>query len=51
MSLAAKNMSPKKGYIEMGGYFYLGTHIKCTGTVTFILLTLYNSVLKMHIIV
>ena len=31
-------MSPKKGYMENGGIFYLGTHLKCAGTVTFILL-------------
>ena len=33
-------MSPKKGYMEMGGFFYLGTHIKFAGMVTFILLLL-----------
>ena len=38
MSHPTKKMSPKKGYMEIGGYFYLGTHIKCAGLVTFILL-------------
>ena len=40
MSLPNKNMSPKKGYMKMGGRedFYLGAHIKCAGTVAFILL-------------
>ena len=33
-----KKMSPKKGYIEMEGFFYLQTHLKCAGSVTFILL-------------
>ena len=32
-------MSPKKGYMEMEGYFYLETHVKCAGLVLFILLT------------
>ena len=31
-------MIPKKGYMELEGYFYLETHIKCAGSVTFILL-------------
>ena len=38
VSVATKKMSPKKEYVEMEGYFYLGTHIKCAGSVTFILL-------------
>ena len=38
MSLPTKKMSPKKGMEEMEGYFYHETHMKCAGTITFILL-------------
>ena len=38
VSLLTKNMSSKKVYMEMEGYFQLETHIKCAGSVTFILL-------------
>ena len=43
MSLPTKKMSPKKGYMEIGGYFYLGTHIKSAGLVTFILLAKFQA--------
>ena len=41
-------MSPKKGYMEIGGYFYLGTHIKCGRSVTFILLAVKFSYIKVY---
>ena len=34
----AKKNGSQKGYIEMKGFFHLGTHLKCAGMVTFILL-------------
>ena len=41
-------MSPKKGYMEIGGYFYLGTHIKRGRSVTFILLAVKFSYIKVY---
>ena len=38
MTWPAKKNGSQKGYIEMKGFFHLGTHLKCAGMVTFILL-------------
>ena len=39
MTWPAKKNESKKGYVEIKGFFHYGTHLKCAGTVTFILLT------------
>ena len=42
VSFPAKKNESQKEYMEMGRYFHLGAHLKCAGTVTFILLLLYT---------
>ena len=39
VSFPAKKNESQKEYMEMGRYFHLGAHLKCAGTVTFILLS------------
>ena len=45
MSLSSDKMNPKRVY-RNEGMFYLGTHLKCGRTVTFILLTILTGVLQ-----